>query len=103
MAGASLLAIECQPSGIEMRLKTGYIDVQAADLDEALAVIERSCKARKPVSVSLLGNAAELLPELLRRGVRPDVVTDQTSSHDPSNGYLPGGWSLAEWEQRKER
>jgi urocanate hydratase len=103
MAGASLLAIECQPSRIEMRLKTGYLDAQARDLDDALARIERSCQQRKPVSVGLLGNAAEVLPELLRRGVRPDVVTDQTSSHDPGNGYLPKGWSVAEWEARKER
>ncbi len=103
MAGASLLAIECQPGRIEMRLKTGYLDVQADDLDAALTIIERSCKERKPTSVGLLGNAAELLPELLRRGVRPDVVTDQTSSHDPGHGYLPKGWTVAEWEARKER
>jgi urocanate hydratase len=102
MAGASMLAIECQPSRIEMRLQTGYLDRQAASLDEALAIIQRSCNERKPVSVGLLGNAAEVLPELLRRGVRPDVVTDQTSSHDPANGYLPKGWSLAEWERRRE-
>jgi urocanate hydratase len=102
MAGASLLAIECQASRIEMRLQTGYLDLRAADLDEALAIVEQSCRERKPLSVALLGNAAELLPELLRRGVRPDVVTDQTSSHDPSNGYLPKGWSVAEWERRRE-
>ena len=102
MAGASLLAIECQPSRIEMRLQTGYLDMQAATLDEALAVIERSCRERKPMSVGLLGNAAEVLPELVRRGVRPDVVTDQTSSHDPANGYLPKGWTVAEWERRRE-
>ena len=103
MAGASLLAVECQASRIEMRLKTGYLDVQASDLDEALAIIERSIRDRKPVSVGLLGNAADVLPELLRRGVRPDVVTDQTSSHDPGNGYLPRGWTVAEWETRRER
>ena len=102
MACASLLAIECQPSRIEMRLQTGYLDMGAADLDEALAVIERACRERKPISVGVLGNAAELLPELVRRGVRPDVVTDQTSSHDPANGYLPKGWSVAEWERRRE-
>jgi urocanate hydratase len=102
MAGASLLAIECQAGRIEMRLKTGYLDMQAATLDEALAVIERSCRERRPVSVGLLGNAADVLPELLRRGVRPDVVTDQTSSHDPANGYLPKGWTVAEWERRRE-
>jgi urocanate hydratase len=102
MAGASLLAIECQPSRIEMRLQTGYLDMRAADLDEALTIIERACRERKPVSVGVLGNAAELLPELVRRGVRPDVVTDQTSSHDPANGYLPKGWSVADWERRRE-
>ena len=88
MAGASLLAIECQPSRVEMRLKTGYLDVQAKDVDEALARIERSCRDRRPISVAVLGNAAEMLPELVRRGVRPDAVTDQTSAHDPINGYL---------------
>ena len=102
MAGASLLAVECQASRIEMRLKTGYLDTQATTLDEALAVIERSCRERRPVSVGLLGNAADVLPDLLRRGVRPDVVTDQTSSHDPANGYLPKGWTVAEWERRRE-
>jgi urocanate hydratase len=102
MAGASLLAVECQASRIEMRLKSGYLDTQAATLDEALAVIERSCRERRPVSVGLLGNASDVLPDLLRRGVRPDVVTDQTSSHDPANGYLPKGWTVAEWERRRE-
>ncbi|MGC1409336.1 MAG: urocanate hydratase [Acetobacteraceae bacterium] len=102
MAGASLLAIECQPSRIEMRLQTGYLDTQAATLDDALAVIDRSCRERKPVSVGLLGNAVDVFPELVRRGVRPDVVTDQTSSHDPANGYLPKGWTVAEWESRRE-
>jgi urocanate hydratase len=102
MAGASLLAIECQASRIEMRLETGYLDMRAANLDEALAMIQRACDERKPISVGVLGNAAELLPELLRRGIRPDVVTDQTSSHDPANGYLPKGWSVADWERRRE-
>ncbi len=74
----------------------------AKDLDEALAIIDRSCKARKPVSVALLGNAAEILPEILRRGVRPDCVTDQTSAHDPINGYLPKGWTLSQWETKRE-
>ena len=102
MAGASLLAIECQPSRIEMRLSTGYLDRRAGSLDEALAMIERACRERRPVSVGLLGNAADVLPELVRRGVRPDVVTDQTSAHDPANGYLPKGWTLDEWERRRE-
>jgi len=101
MAGASGLAVECQPSRIEMRLRTGYLDVQAKDLQDALNIIEKSCKDRKPVSVGLLGNAAEIFPELVRRGVRPDVVTDQTSAHDPINGYLPKGWNLADWEQKR--
>ena len=103
MAGASCLAVECQPSRIEMRLKTGYLDAEAADLDEALAMIEASCREKKPISVGLLGNAADIFPELVRRGVRPDAVTDQTSAHDPINGYLPKGWTLAQWEERRER
>src|SRR5437016_10742187 len=89
MAGASMLAIECQPSRIERRLETGYLDLKAHDLDHALSLIDEACKSRKAVSIGLLGNAAEVFPELLRRGVRPDVVTDQTSAHDPLNGYLP--------------
>ena len=99
MAGASLLAVECQPSRIEMRLRTGYLDLQAKSLDEALEIIARSTKDKKPVSVGVLGNAAEVFPELVRRGVRPDVVTDQTSAHDPVNGYLPKGWTLQQWEE----
>ncbi len=101
MAGASLLAVECRPSSIEFRLRSGYLDIAAKDLDEALTIIERSITQGKPISVGLVGNAAEVLPELLRRGVRPDVVTDQTSAHDPLNGYLPKGWSLADWETRR--
>ena len=103
MAGASMLAVECQPSRIEMRLRTGYLDVQAKDLDDALAIIEKSTKEKKPISVGVLGNAAEIFPELVRRGVKPDIVTDQTSAHDPVNGYLPKGWSLAEWESKREQ
>ncbi len=102
MAGASCLAVECQPSRIEMRLKTGYLDVQAKDLDEALAIIAKACKENKAISVGVLGNAAEIFPELVRRGVKPDVVTDQTSAHDPVNGYLPKGWTLADWEAKRE-
>ena len=101
MAGASLLAVECQPSRIEMRLRTKYLDAQAHTLDEALELIERSCRQGRPLSVGLLGNAAEIFPELVRRGIRPDVVTDQTSAHDPINGYLPKGWTLAQWEERR--
>jgi len=103
MAGASCLAIECQPSRIDMRLRTGYLDRTTADLDAALAMIDASCAERKPISVGLLGNVAEILPELLRRGVRPDILTDQTSAHDPINGYLPKGWTIAQWEEKRER
>jgi urocanate hydratase len=99
MAGAHCLAVECQPSRIEMRLKTGYLDVQATSIDEALEIIRT---ADKPVSVGLLGNAADVFPELFRRGIRPDVVTDQTSAHDPINGYLPLGWTLEEWFAKRE-
>jgi urocanate hydratase len=102
MAGASMLAVECQPSRIEMRLKTRYLDVEAASLDEALEMMRRSAAERKPLSVGVLGNAAEIFPELVRRGVRPDVVTDQTSAHDPINGYLPAGWTLAQWEEKRQ-
>jgi len=102
MAGASCLAIECQPSRIEMRLRTRYLDRQATCLDEALATIAQAGRDKKPVSVGLLGNAADIFPELVGRGVRPDAVTDQTSAHDPVNGYLPKGWTLAEWEARRE-
>ena len=102
MAGASCLGVECQASRIEMRVRTGYLDVQTQDLDEALQLIERACAQKKPLSVGLLGNAAEIFPQLLERGVRPDAVTDQTSAHDPTNGYLPAGWSVADWQARRE-
>ncbi len=98
-AGASVLAVECQPSRIEKRLETRYLDYRADDLDTALAMIRT---ATTPISVGLLGNAAEVFPELVRRGVVPDIVTDQTSAHDPSNGYLPAGWTLADWMARRE-
>ncbi|MAL87576.1 MULTISPECIES: urocanate hydratase [unclassified Brevundimonas] len=102
MAGASCLAVECQASRIEMRLKTRYLDVMAEDLDDALSRIEAAKASGKPVSVGLLGNAADVLPELVRRGVRPDLVTDQTSAHDLVNGYLPKGWTVAQWEDRRQ-
>ena len=101
MAGASCLAVECQRSRIEMRLKTRYLDVMAETLDEALALLEQARTDGKAISVGLLGNAADVLPELVRRGVRPDLVTDQTSAHDLINGYLPQGWTVAEWEDRR--
>ncbi len=102
MAGASCLAIECQPSRIEMRLRTGYLDVAASSIDEAMAIIDQARTGNKAVSVGLLGNAAELLPEIYARGIRPDLLTDQTSAHDPVNGYLPAGWSVAEWIDKRE-
>ena len=103
MAGASCLAVECRPSSIESRLRTGYVDVQARGLDDALAMMDEAARTRRPVSVALLGNAAEILPEMVRRGVRPDILTDQTSAHDPVNGYLPAGWTLDEWQAKRER
>ncbi|RRN65139.1 urocanate hydratase [Caulobacter sp. 602-1] len=103
MAGASCLAIECQPSRIDMRLRTGYLDKSTDSVDQALAWIEESCAAKSPISVGLLGNAAELLPVLFKRGVRPDLLTDQTSAHDPINGYLPAGWTLDQWADAKAR
>jgi urocanate hydratase len=99
MAGASMLAVECRPERIAKRLQTRYLDVQARSLDEALEILERARGSGKPVSVGLLGNACEVLPELLRRGVRPDAVTDQTSAHDPVNGYLPQAWTLEQWDR----
>lgn len=100
MAGASCLAIECQQSRIDMRLRTGYLDRATDSLEEALALVT---DATSPISVGLLGNAAELLPEMLRRGVRPDLLTDQTSAHDPVNGYLPEGWSVERWQATREQ
>jgi urocanate hydratase len=97
-AGVSMLAIECRQSRIDMRLRTGYLDRQAASLDEALAMLR---EAREPLSIGLLGNAAEIVPEIVARGVRPDLVTDQTSAHDLVNGYLPAGWSVEEWDAKR--
>jgi urocanate hydratase len=99
MAGASVLAVECQASRIEKRLETGYLDRSTEDLDEALGWIEEATRAGEALSVGLLGNAAEVYPELLRRGIKPDAVTDQTSAHDPVNGYLPKGWTVEEWQR----
>ena len=102
MAGACCLAVECDPDRIDFRLRTRYVDEKAASLDDALAMIERWTAARQAKSVALHSNAAEIFPELVRRGVHPDIVTDQTSAHDPGNGYLPAGWTLAEWRARRE-
>lgn len=92
MAGASMLAIECDPKRIQRRLETKYLDVQAKNLDDALALL--AANKNKPISIGLLGNTADIFPELVKRGIRPDMVTDQTSAHDPLNGYLPRGWTL---------
>jgi urocanate hydratase len=98
MAGASMIAIECQPSRIEMRLRTRYLDTSAKTFDEALEIVRRS---NTPISVGVLGNAAEILPDLVKRGIKPDALTDQTSAHDPVNGYLPAGWTLEQWEEKR--
>jgi urocanate hydratase len=103
MAGASILAVECQPSRIEFRKRTGFLQLSTNSLDEALAMIDTARQSGRPVSVGLIGNAAEIYREIVDRGVMPDVVTDQTSAHDPINGYLPLGWSVEEWTDRRER
>ena len=102
MAGFSMLAVECRESRIAMRLKTGYVDVRADTLDQALKLLDDAKKKSKPVSVALLGNVVDVLEELLKRGIKPDALTDQTSAHDPINGYLPQGWTVAEWDERRE-
>ena len=101
MAGASLLAVECRQSRIAKRLETGYIDAEARSLDEALAMLESAKKQGKPLSVGLLGNIVDVLHALLERGIKPDALTDQTSAHDPVNGYLPQGWSIEQWDERR--
>ncbi len=102
MAGACCLVVECDQTRIDFRLRTKYVDESAETLDEALAMIDRWTKAGEAKSVGLLGNAADVFPELVRRGIKPDMVTDQTSAHDPINGYLPQGWSVAEWQEKRE-
>jgi len=102
MAGASMIAVECQESRIDFRLRTAYIDRKATSVDEAMTMLEGAREAGKPVSIGLLGNAGEILPEMVRRGIKPDAVTDQTSAHDPVNGYLPIGWTVEEWEEKRE-
>ena len=97
MAGYSMLAVECDESRIDFRLRTGYVDFKATTVDEAVEIVREVGGRGGSVSVGLLGNAAEVLPEMVARGIRPDVVTDQTSAHDPVNGYLPIGWSLEQW------
>jgi urocanate hydratase len=102
MAGACCLAVECNPESVDFRLRTRYLDEKTDSVDEALAMIERWTAAGEAKSVGLLGNAAEIFPELVKRGVRPDIVTDQTSAHDPVNGYLPEGWTMGEWRAKRE-
>lgn len=103
LAGASILCIECQLSRIQKRLETRYLDAHAPSLDAALKMIEEARSAQQAISVGVLGNAAEILPELVRRGVRPDAVTDQTSAHDLVNGYLPIGWTVERWQEMRTR
>ncbi len=100
MAGAHCIAVEVQESSIEKRLATRYLDHRATSIDEALDILAR---ATAPTSVGLLGIAAEILPQMVARGIRPDAVTDQTSAHDPANGYCPAGWSVAKWIELRER
>ena len=97
LAGACSLTVECRQAAIDFRLRTRYVDEQATDIDDALARIAKHTAAGEARSIALLGNAAEILPELVRRGVRPDCVTDQTSAHDPVHGYLPAGWTVERW------
>lgn len=103
MAGASCLAVECNPESIDFRLRTKYLDEKAETLDEALELISSWTKKGEAKSVGLLGNAADIFTELVERNVRPDIVTDQTSAHDPINGYLPQKWTMAKWREMKEK
>ncbi len=102
MAGACMLAIECDETRIDFRIETGYVDHKCTDLDEALALLKSACDQGKAESIGLLGNAADILPELLKRGIRPDAVTDQTSAHDPIHGYLPQGWTMEKWRDKQQ-
>ena len=101
MAGASIIVVECRESRIDFRLRTGYVDKKAANLVSALTMLNDAAGKGEAVSIGLLGNAAELIPEMVKQGIRPDAVTDQTSAHDPVNGYLPIGWSVDDWEARR--
>jgi len=101
MAGACCLAIECQSDRIDKRLQTRYLDKRAETLDEAMKLINEACSKGEAISVGLLGNAAEILPEMVKRGIRPDAVTDQTSAHDTVNGYLPAGWTVERWNKTR--
>ncbi|MFT0171018.1 urocanate hydratase [Paraburkholderia mimosarum] len=102
MAGFSMIAVECDETRIDFRLKTRYVDRKAKTIDEALAIVEEAKRTGKPVSVGLLGNAADVFAEFVKRGITPDCVTDQTSAHDPINGYLPQGWTVAQWREAQK-
>ncbi|MEH6404330.1 MAG: urocanate hydratase [Sneathiella sp.] len=102
MAGASMLAVECQPSRIDFRLRSGYLDRKAANLDDAFNILREAAQRGEPVSVGLVGNAADVFHEILEKGELPDMVTDQTSAHDPINGYLPQGWTVSMWEEKRQ-
>ena len=102
MAGCSVLVVECRADRIERRIASGYLDRMASSLDEALALIQAACRDKAPISVALLANAVEIYHEILKRGILPDIVTDQTAAHDPVNGFLPTGWTLDEWQRRIE-
>jgi urocanate hydratase len=101
MAGASILLVECKEDRIDYRIRTRYVDHKAHSLDEAMKLINDATAAGKAISVGLIGNAADILPEMLNRGIHPDAVTDQTSAHDPINGYLPTGWTVEEWDDKR--
>lgn len=103
MAGASLLAVECRPENIQARINSRYLDKHTDSLPQALEWIEQSVQQQQPISVGLLGNAAEIYPQLVEQGIKPDMVTDQTSAHDPLNGYLPINWTLEKWEIMRKR
>ncbi len=102
MAGYSCIAIECQEKSIDFRLRTGYVDARADTIEEAIEIVNASHAKGKPISVAVLGNAAEILPDMVKKGLKPDVLTDQTSAHDPVNGYLPIGWNVDEWFTKRE-
>jgi urocanate hydratase len=102
MAGYSILCVECDETRIDFRIQTGYVDYKSKSLDEAMEMINQACAKGEAISVGLLGNGADVIAELVERGINPDIVTDQTSAHDPGNGYLPSGWSMDKWQQEKK-
>jgi urocanate hydratase len=102
LAGACSINVECEESRIDFRIRTGYVDKKALSIDHAMALLKEAINAGDVISIGLLGNAAEVLPEMVKRGIRPDAVTDQTSAHDPSHGYLPIGWTVEQWLARQQ-